>query len=1191
MPPSNPPPLPVPDWFGTASQPLSPADSQEQGYVIKLLVHGRTRRLVFPSQPGFADIARKVQDMFLIPAEDVGLRYIDADGDCITLNTEEELQEVYASNVGRVKFTLDDLRMWRQGMSLPQAVEATVTPPAAVTSPVVEELPETEDITEAPVEETADKHDRLSTRSDSWEDLTAGATCEANVIWARTAKSVEEWHGTEAVISPPSPGPVPVLVIPEEKPAVIDEYDPFADHYGLICDPEVFAPDLKAYGTESKDEQEKKMSIDFLTGATEDDHESVKDEPESTIKVDKGKGRAVEPVSPEVERKNIVIEDEEAMDISDDEDRYAPYSPLMSAPVHPYFVGSPVHVEPLIDVASPASSVIVLSDTDAEVETAAEPQEFPDPPLPTFPSAPTSKPGPARPSLANDVSILLSSVSDVLSSHPELSEGFRNLMRNARKAEYWQAAADEARAGEFGESAQRVSQAAQKLGDALAGLFGALSLDGITNPALATATAEGGGTTSVNATPDPDSTDEDDWPWMQPFPGMNRPRGPFPYRAFRGGRRGGFRRFMPDPSLGGVWVRPPMPPPPPVPPLPPIPVMPIASFFPTRTTEDWCGNNIRNFPPPPGPPAPPPPPPPPPPGYPTPPPPPGPPPARGPPPPGPPPRAPGMPGSFPHPPPPPPPPHPHDPFGPHSPRGTPPPPPPGHTRPGHPAPYPPPGRGWTMPWQPTQPGDESDRTWDRPRPHFRPPRPHRGPFYGADRPVPPFPFDTPYGMNMGMGPGSGMGMGRQGEWLHRAGHHHEPPFGRPGRGGRWHHGRDAAGGPALGAGRRRRDVPPYRQPQRPQEDPAGWGANSEFAWSTQAERAHTPEELPDRNPLSPLVVPSSPEPEVANERNEGDVPGAPRFAPRHPRNAWTAPPSPPPINTGPDHFWGTFKPPFPPFPVPDLDMSRSSKPTPAKPAGNSAPQWPTPAWDGWRSWPQPSLFATSPFASTYTAPGATSTGAPVTEDDRRQKAEEADGIRVRPLSPIPVAVPPPTTSMPVPPAPVPVSIPSVPAVPLMRSKTIPGISITKSTRFADEEHAIPPFPSSDFATGAGLGRSSSVADLHAAAPRGFGPRMRRGTSVRGLESNAAAGPSTERTLPLRLRLKARLIEMGFTDHPSHLVGYINDAIEAEPRGTVTMEEYEEKLVTAVVERVLRANGHGSEEESATMPGRWGSSAI
>jgi len=147
---------------------------------------------------------------------------------------------------------------------------------------------------------------------------------------------------------------------------------------------------------------------------------------------------------------------------------------------------------------------------------------------------------------------------------------------------------------------------------------------------------------------------------------------------------------------------------------------------------------------------------------------------------------------------------------------------------------------------------------------------------------------------------------------------------------------------------------------------------------------------------------------------------------------------------------------------------------------------------------------------------------------------------------------------------------------------MPGI--TKTTRFADEETGLLDADRDLMSGGAGLGRSSSVADLHASAPRGFGPRMRRAGSTRSL--NAAAGPSSERVLPLRLRLRERLIEMGFTDHPGHLMRWIAEAIDAEDRGNMSVEEYEEKLVTDVVERVLRANGHSSEAEEVIMPGRW-----
>ncbi|KZT55034.1 hypothetical protein CALCODRAFT_485077 [Calocera cornea HHB12733] len=1091
-----PPPLPVPDWF--VHQPQSadePAPDRSQ-HVLKLVVAGLTRRLHFPAAPSFTELAERVEDSYGVPAADVGLSYVDTDGDEITLSTEEELREYYASTAGSTpKFVLKDLAQWRKAVSTGSGSDgsaATATPnTAAVTEMVIEE-PELE---QAHQEE---KHDGLSVRSVSWEDLRGEALLAATE--APGAITVTE---PEVFTYPPSPAAMVASL-----PVTIEEHDPFADHYMFVSDPQAMERDLRAYGT-SPTESQGKMSINFLTGAAaaaekaaETRDADAEEEVEGT-KVDKGKGRAVDSPSLE-ERRNIVIEevpDVEASEIDDDEDLYAPYEPLPSAPVHnEYFVSSPQPSEPLIDFA------LAPEDEPFDLNKALENEEdeFADPPLPTLPSAPTSEPA-ARPSLASDLTVLVRGVSSVLSGHPELSEGFRNLVRNARQVDYWQDAAREAAEGEFGERAQVVGQAAQRLGEALAGLFGALGLEGVTTPGAATAQTATNNDAAPTASaesraPEPElsSSEEEDAqdPWAR-WARVHRrgPYGPFAgawrhwARHGRGGFRGQFGRNSAWGANVGGWM----------PPVPPVPPAPTAMEMHDSEWAPWQSMD-RSFPHPHGP------------GH----------------------------GHGPHgPPPPPPPPGPPGP-----------PPPPNHTHPNrmhpmHPPPFGPAMGGWMGPPPPfpqmrneqerEQPDHNHNRERNRDRSqsrergfhHHHLHNPHRG---AGERPGPPFAY------------------GRNSEWLHRSAH--DGPFGRPGPHGRaGRHARDAAG-PGPG--------PAPRHHHQHGQRPFGFHPGRYY------ERAPSGERSPD--PLSPLL-PSSPDTERQEDRErnnerEREAPGAPRFAPRFPGdmfgNEQREERTPP--------FWYGMR----PSDVADSTAAAAAGFNPYPPP-SEPPVFPPPTFFPTFIRPVPpmaSVFANSPFSSMPRSVSAAATAGD--DDDRRRKPEDedADGIRVQPISP----------------APAPISV-QIPGVPLTRSKTMPGI--TKATRFADEESGLSGLQDLN-TSGPALGRSSSVADLHAAAPRGFGPRMRRAGSTRSLNvPNAAAGPSSERVVPLRVRLRERLIEMGFTDRPAHLMRYISDAIDANERENMTLEEYEEKLVTAIVERVLRHTGHGhvsSEEER--MPGTW-----
>jgi hypothetical protein len=57
---------------------------------------GPTRRLSFPARPTWQELSGKVAQVYQLPVHDVALAYTDQDGDDITLNSDEELQLMYA---------------------------------------------------------------------------------------------------------------------------------------------------------------------------------------------------------------------------------------------------------------------------------------------------------------------------------------------------------------------------------------------------------------------------------------------------------------------------------------------------------------------------------------------------------------------------------------------------------------------------------------------------------------------------------------------------------------------------------------------------------------------------------------------------------------------------------------------------------------------------------------------------------------------------------------------------------------------------------------------------------------------------------------------------------------------------------------------------------------------------------------
>ncbi|KAG6879110.1 hypothetical protein C0992_005087, partial [Termitomyces sp. T32_za158] len=77
---------------------------------------GLTRRVVFSDKPSWSTFAQKVELLFGIPFEQVSVSYIDADKDQVTLSSQEELDDFYATSYTdgqAVKFTVQNLPIAR----------------------------------------------------------------------------------------------------------------------------------------------------------------------------------------------------------------------------------------------------------------------------------------------------------------------------------------------------------------------------------------------------------------------------------------------------------------------------------------------------------------------------------------------------------------------------------------------------------------------------------------------------------------------------------------------------------------------------------------------------------------------------------------------------------------------------------------------------------------------------------------------------------------------------------------------------------------------------------------------------------------------------------------------------------------------------------------------------------------------
>ena len=83
--------------------------AMKQQYTVKLSFENATRRVSFPSQPTWPQLAAHIETHFHISPKRAAAKYTDSDGDEILISTDEELQEYYDSEPKTVKLTVHQL--------------------------------------------------------------------------------------------------------------------------------------------------------------------------------------------------------------------------------------------------------------------------------------------------------------------------------------------------------------------------------------------------------------------------------------------------------------------------------------------------------------------------------------------------------------------------------------------------------------------------------------------------------------------------------------------------------------------------------------------------------------------------------------------------------------------------------------------------------------------------------------------------------------------------------------------------------------------------------------------------------------------------------------------------------------------------------------------------------------------------
>lgn len=491
-----------------------------------------TRRVLFTSRPSWDELAAKIESLYDIPKYDVGVAYLDTDGDEVTLSTNDELQDFYEFNASP--------RADPSGGDAMKAIRFTVRDlSAARSSEADKSLPETP-------------------RSSIPNPRNTFGTATAFPATIFEPAGFGDWQDVPRFVSyPESDSPVPHAFV------------------------EVVESDVSISRDADKEDTASSVTMsDF-----------------GNVKLDKGKMKAtVEDVMDEEEDLRTTV----SMVGND-----APEKP----PIHftNYRSAEDIFGASRASTAAPTPPII-RDETPKPADQQQTAPEADDPPLPDLEDIPNPR-AQTGPSLASDVANLLTTFSNVFATHPELSEGLRNIVQNATSGAYWAShreavarAAEDVRrnAQEGAQDIQRAAEEAHRAAEEVAGRRVAEALGGVMR-AIGQVTGAGvGAPSTVDADADPVTSTP-----VKPTPRDDFHRGPqAPPPPHRGSWSFGWPHHH-GPFKGPF---PPPPPPPGAPPLlplshfgapsvlpPPPPMMSIPGAFP------WAGTPPPPPPPPPHP--------------------------------------------------------------------------------------------------------------------------------------------------------------------------------------------------------------------------------------------------------------------------------------------------------------------------------------------------------------------------------------------------------------------------------------------------------------------------------------------------------------------------------------------------------------------------------------------------------------
>ncbi|GJJ09922.1 hypothetical protein Clacol_004146 [Clathrus columnatus] len=423
---------------------------------------GTVRVASFPEPPTWKVLSERIEHLYSIPAADVGISYFDNDGyvdynksyelrkvtqknrDEITINTNDELQAYYTTippvHNAPLKFVVKNIRS-NQRRRPPTDILVDLDDTWTPIFSAVPLTPSRMRDSEARIEEIVDSEDEKSQNK-------AGRNGHDVLdIPHEDDEDDDDASSIDSIFENDLPNKKPIHVNRysrefQKEPSfrsVSRSSSKTAESRSMSSteeDPKTESPVILPVPGQPKIPSARNSGYEFAyNNPPAQSHlaHPVQDRPRS-------RSRSPAPQSPFVTAREIPMDRSSRRSSRTVSERPSPIIPTIET-------ASPRGFPPSVDMNSIPSPepIIVPVPTIPEESLLLEENSMPDPPLPIIPSR--GGPGTAAnstttPSLTNDIASLLDALTQAFNEHPELSEGLRNIVRNASQGVYWNNATD-----------------------------------------------------------------------------------------------------------------------------------------------------------------------------------------------------------------------------------------------------------------------------------------------------------------------------------------------------------------------------------------------------------------------------------------------------------------------------------------------------------------------------------------------------------------------------------------------------------------------------------------------------------------------------------------------------------------------------------------------------------------------------